>query len=164
MRTLARGRTGDSSSVRLALGSWLARNPGIVTLSVFSPLPDEPDLTDVVLAHPERSWVYPRVEGDLLVFHRVVDPASGLRPGRFGIPEPSIDLEVIEPWDIDAFLCPGMAFDRRGGRLGRGRGFYDRILAKARPDALRLGVCFPDQVVADIHGEPHDIRMHELLV
>lgn len=164
MRALSRTRSGDSSPIRGALRNWLSRHPEIRTLAVFSPLPDEPDLTDVIRSHPDRVWVYPRVDGEGLVFHRVRDPGLDLRAGRFGILEPATGLEVIAPRRIDAFLCPGMAFDRRGGRLGRGRGFYDRVLALARPEALRVGVCFPDQIVADTHAEPHDMPMHELLL
>ena len=54
-------------------------------------------------------------------------------------------------------LVPGLAFDLRGGRLGRGRGYYDRFLAGAT--GLRVGVCFEDQIVADVPLEPHDLRM-----
>ena len=50
-----------------------------------------------------------------------------------------------------------------GGRLGRGRGFYDRMLAKARPDALKLGICFEIQLVADTFPEPHDVRMDHVI-
>jgi 5-formyltetrahydrofolate cyclo-ligase len=56
---------------------------------------------------------------------------------------------------------PGLAFDRRGGRLGRGKGYYDRFLLET--SGLRVGICFEDQVVEKIPGEAHDLRMDFLI-
>ena len=163
MRQLARENPADSHLVRPVVERWLAENPGLRTVAVFSPLPGEVDLTEFATRHPERRWVWPRVAGDELHFHHVGNPNSQLMPGAFGVSEPPPDLPVIPVERIDAFLCPGLAFDARGGRLGRGRGFYDRMLAKARPDALRIGVCFPWQIVADTFPEAHDVIMDEVL-
>lgn len=59
-------------------------------------------------------------------------------------------------------LVPGMAFDRAGGRLGRGRGWYDRALA-AHPDAIRVACCFDMQVVDEVPLDPWDVPMHHLV-
>jgi 5-formyltetrahydrofolate cyclo-ligase len=158
-RRLLRGRLADSAAILPALERWLASHPDMPTIAVFAALPGEVDLTETVALHPERRWVYPRVAGDDLHFHRVENPARQLTPGAFGVREPSPDLPRVPIDQIDAFLCPGLAFDPRGGRLGRGRGFYDRMLAKARPGALRIGICFPYQIVPDTFQEPHDIPM-----
>jgi len=93
----------------------------------------------------------------------VENPDAQLMPGAFGVREPSPDLPVIPVKRIDAFLCPGLAFDPHGARLGRGRGFYDRMLSKARPGALKIGVCFPWQIVPDVFPEAHDVIMDEVL-
>ena len=69
----------------------------------------------------------------------------------------------MDPGGIDVFLCPGLAFDLRGGRLGRGRGFYDRALALTGPGAYRIGICFSWQIVEDVHCEPHDVPMDEVI-
>jgi 5-formyltetrahydrofolate cyclo-ligase len=130
---------------------------------VFHALPGEVDLTEITLRHGGRRWAYPRIAGDDLVFHVVEDPASDLTPGTMGIFEPLADLPQVAIDEIDAFLCPGLAFDKRGGRLGRGKGFYDRMLARARPDALKIGVCFPEQLVPDAFAEAHDIAMDGVL-
>lgn len=132
-------------------------------MAIFAALPGEPDLLPLVEHHPERRWVLPRVDGDFLTFHPVTDPENELISGAFGIREPRPDSTIIPIHEIDAFLCPGLAFDSSGNRLGRGRGFYDRMLEQARPDAHKLGVCFPFQVVADTFPEPHDIRMDALI-
>lgn len=147
-----------------AVDDWLRAHPAARTLAVFAALPGEVDLAPVVARHSGRRWVYPRVEGDRLAFHVVENPAADLTSGAFGVREPSPSLPVVELSEIDAFFCPGLAFDARGGRLGRGRGFYDRALARARPDALRIGVCYACQMVEDTLSEAHDIRMHGVIV
>lgn len=163
MRRLLRETSGDSAAVHPALENWLAAHPDLQTIAVFSALPGEVDLTKIIAAHPGRRWAWPRVEEHDLHFHQAKHPATQLTPGAFGVREPSPDLPVIPVEEIDAFFCPGLAFDGNGGRLGRGRGFYDRMLAKARPDALKIGVCFPWQIVADTFPEAHDVIMSQVL-
>ena len=160
MRSISLLEIRDSHSVCRALDDWMSARPELRTIAVFSALPGEPDLTELTaLPRPGVRWVYPRVDGEHLTFHIVADPAQDLIPGAFGILEPSPGLPEVTPSEIDAFFCPGLAFDPQGGRLGRGRGFYDRLLAQARPTALKVGVCFPHQLVPDTHSEPHDIAM-----
>ena len=133
-------------------------------ISAFAALPGEPDLLPLLAEFPDRQWIFPRVENDRLMLHPVADPSRDLLPGAFGIREPSPALPVIDVTAIDAFLCPGLAFDRNGGRLGRGRGFYDRLLAQARPNARKLGIAFSFQLVDDTFPEPHDMRMEKILI
>lgn len=160
LRQALRTHAADPADVRTTLDLWLAGRPSLRTIAIYSPLPGEVPLSAVVLELPQRYWAYPRVTGEFLTFHRVADPAAELLPGAFGILEPAGDAPKIPAAGIDAFICPGLAFDRRGGRLGRGRGFYDRLLANARPDAVKIGVCFPFQLVASTFPEPHDIAMN----
>lgn len=163
MRRLLCEKPGDSAAVHPEIENWLAAHPELQTIAVFSALPGEVDLTKIIAAHRERRWVWPRVEGDDLYFHQAENPALQLMPGAFGVSEPSPDLPVIPVDRIDAFLCPGLAFDPHGARLGRGRGFYDRMLAKARAGVLKIGVCFPWQIVPDTFPEAHDVIMDEVL-
>lgn len=163
MRRLLREQSADSAALHPAIGRWLAAHPERQTIAVFSALPGEVDLTEIIAANPGRRWVWPRVEADDLHFHQVENPDLQLMPGAFGVREPSPGLPVIPVDGIDAFFCPGLAFDRRGGRLGRGRGFYDRMLAKAQPGALKIGLCFPWQIVTDTFSEEHDVHMDEVL-
>jgi 5-formyltetrahydrofolate cyclo-ligase len=91
-----------------------------------------------------------------------------LVPGRFGIPEPLAELRTRDDRRVPAAACdlifvPGVAFDARGGRIGHGRGFYDRLLARARPDTLRVALGFECQLVDAIPLEPHDVRMHRVV-
>lgn len=163
MRRLLRDQPLDSQPITRILDVWLAEHPALQTLAVFAPMPGEVDLTDLTARHPERRWVYPCVIGHDLSFHVVKTPATELVFGAFGILEPSPGLAEIPVAEIDVFFCPGLAFDPAGGRLGRGKGFYDRMLARARPNALKTGVCFPCQIVADTYAEAHDIHMDEVI-
>jgi 5-formyltetrahydrofolate cyclo-ligase len=101
------------------------------------------------------SIFYPRLHGQGpagLTFHQVTDLAE-LIPGPFGIPTPA--AERAQACGIDVFVVPGLGFDAQGGRIGYGRGCYDRALF-AEPSALRIGVGYDWQVVSRVPSEPHD--------
>jgi len=120
------------------------------TVAIFAPLPDEIDpgpLGQRVRAAGGR-LCYPRVHQKSppqLTFHLCSEPE--LTPGGFGVREPASQLP--QPAHIDAFIIPGLGFDRRGGRLGYGRGFYDAALRK-QPAALRIAVGYDFQLQAAI--------------
>lgn len=149
----------DAGRVCEAVRQWLDARPALRSVALYAPLPQEVDLMPLLAWDPDRRWLFPRVCGQHLVFHEVRDAACDLHPGHRDIREPSPTLPVVPPPAIDAFLCPGIAFDPHGGRLGRGRGYYDRALASARPDALKVGICLPVQLVADTFPLPHDVHM-----
>ena len=85
---------------------------------------------------------------------------SRLTRGAMGIPQPPDDTGA-DPADIDLVLVPGIAFDRKGGRLGFGGGFYDRFL-EGTP-ALRVAIAFDIQLVDDTDPQPHDQQMDLLI-
>lgn len=159
-RLLRETPPGDGLAACEAVARWLGGRPGLLTVASYAAMADEVDLRPLLEWLPEHRWVLPRVVGDELVFHEVRDAERDLVVGAFGIREPTVGLAVVAIPEVDVFLCPGLAFDPTGGRLGRGRGFYDRILAGARPDAIRVGVCHPLQRVADAHPEAHDVPMN----
>jgi 5-formyltetrahydrofolate cyclo-ligase len=163
MRTRLREERGDSAALRAEISSWLGAHPEVRTIATFAALVGEPDLLPLVAAHAERNWLFPAVRDETLTFHAIRNPYTELGVGAFGIREPALGAPEVDGSVIDAFLCPGLAFTRAGGRLGRGRGFYDRALALARPDAVKIGVCFPFQLVEDTFSEPHDIPMDEVI-
>jgi 5-formyltetrahydrofolate cyclo-ligase len=101
---------------------------------------------------------YPIVEGDSLAFRRA--DVADLRQGTFGIPEPPSTAPRLEPGRSDVLiLVPGIAFDIEGGRLGTGRGFYDRALV-AYPLAHRFGIGLAAFVVRKLPVDPWDVVMH----
>jgi 5-formyltetrahydrofolate cyclo-ligase len=67
------------------------------------------------------------------------------------------DVPIISP--IDLVLVPGLAFTRDGGRLGNGRGFFDRFLAHRTPRAAKIGVCFNFQILPSLPLEAHDVKV-----
>lgn len=127
-------------------------------IAAYMALPGEVDLRGL-FGRIDKQWVFPRVRGEDLKFYRVKNIEAEMRVGAFGILEPMDGLEEVELGEVDIFLCPGLGFDRKGGRMGRGRGFYDRLLKQAKPDAVKIGVCFPFQMVDDVVMESHDVRM-----
>ena len=160
MRRLLRDQQPASDKACAALQQWLLAHPALRTIAVYSPLPDEVDLSAILRLRADLKWLYPKVRGTDLSFHSGLD----LVAGSFGILEPAAGSPEVTLDEIDAFICPGLAFDPCGGRLGRGRGFYDRMLAKARPDALKLGICFEIQLVTDTFPELHDVRMDLVII
>ena len=141
-----------SSRLVRQLGNWPLWQAARM-IAAFAALPGEPDVLDPWPG--DKRVALPRIAGGDLVFHWVAG-RDELLPGKFGIPEPCADASLAGN-EFDLILVPGLAFDLRGGRLGRGKGFYDRFLAKAH--GLRAGLCFDDQIVGDVPLEPHDLRM-----
>ncbi|MGA2176633.1 MAG: 5-formyltetrahydrofolate cyclo-ligase [Verrucomicrobiota bacterium] len=82
-------------------------------------------------------------------------------PGKLGISEPSPSCPAFPLNRLDLALVPGLGFDLSGHRLGRGRGFYDRLLAGLA--GTKCGVAFDPQIVARVPAETHDIRMNFIL-
>lgn len=76
--------------------------------------------------------------------------------GPRGIPEPPPDAPLVGPGDIDLVVAPGLAFDRKGRRLGQGGGDYDRLLGALGPTAASVGWCHDFQLVEAVPTEPHD--------
>lgn len=143
-----------SESIRMSIPS-VPRWPEARTVAAYAALPTEPDLRpfDWLLS---RHLLLPRIDGENLVFHRVTAPDQ-LLPGPFDVLQPDPQkCPAADPATADLIFVPGLAFTHDGARLGRGRGYYDRLLATLPPTTLRLGVCFPCQLVDTLPREPHD--------
>lgn len=109
-----------------------------------------------------RSLGLPRVNKSArrLDLYRVRDVARDLVAGTWGIREPDPDrCEPLDPADVDAVLVPGVAFDERGGRLGYGGGYYDRLFAEGALRAVRIAAAFSEQVVDRVPIDDHDAFM-----
>lgn len=83
------------------------------------------------------------------------DNTTTLVEGAHHIDEPADAFEIACE-DIGVWIVPGLAFTPSGARLGYGGGWYDRMLAQAAPGAVKMGVCYPFQMVVDLPVEEHD--------
>lgn len=156
------GQIVQSVEIRTRLLEWLRHREEKVIASFFA-LPGEALLLPLMVELPQFRWVLPRITGDgIMEFHHVDPGLKGIVTGPYGISEPAADSPVCPLGEIGIFLCPGIAFTRTGKRLGRGKGFYDRALAQADPEAVRVAVCYREQVHPELPTEEHDARMHFL--
>lgn len=141
------------------------RRPRVVAL--FSPLPDEVDISEFVDSLAEQSGVrvvLPRVEAsaekptmEFYDYH-----CEGLAVGAYGISEPQ-GAKPCEVGEIDLMVVPAVAFTLRGERLGRGKGYYDSYLSRDGFRAYTVGVCYEHQVVDSLPTEPHDRLVDEVI-
>lgn len=132
---------------------------GARTVAIFAPQPREPDVELLWMHGDGKIFAYPRVvEGRLDLF--TVASLHELAPGAFGVREPLAKIEnAIDPAMLDLILVPGVAFTRSGERLGRGGGFYDRLLASLPARTCKIGVCFDSQMLGELPVEHHDQRV-----
>lgn len=88
-----------------------------------------------------------------------VRPGDRLVPSGYGPREPS-RRHPLDPNEVDLVITPGLAFDRRGFRLGHGGGHYDQYLSRLRPETTRIGLAFSEQLIDRVPEEPSDQRVH----
>jgi 5-formyltetrahydrofolate cyclo-ligase len=126
-------------------------------VALYAALPDEipMDRLAVAVRTSGRELLLPRSAPDGHAFASV-ESLDALRAGRFGVLEPSPDAPVATLRAHDLVLVPGVAFDRAGGRLGRGRGWYDRALPRGAASPRIFGVGFAFQLVESVPMAPHD--------
>jgi 5-formyltetrahydrofolate cyclo-ligase len=129
---------------------------------LYWPLPDELDLRDLLRSAiaSGKQTALPRYCADTACYAAVTPPEDLLRmaPGQFGILEPLEDGPILPLNQLDFAIIPGVAFDLGGHRLGRGKGFYDRLLANVR--GVKCGVCLDEQVHPALPAAPHDVKLN----
>lgn len=105
----------------------------------------------------EKIILLPVVDGSILKIKKFEGISTMKKGEQFGIMEPN-GVEFTKLETIDLIIVPGVAFDCDNNRMGRGRGFYDKLLKETK--ALKLGVCFNFQFFENIPVEPHDLPMN----
>ena len=83
-----------------------------------------------------------------------------LEPPRERWGEPG---KEVPPQELDLVIVPGVAFSRRGGRMGNGQGYYDRLLANVRGDCVLIGLCYECQLFEELVVSPHDVFMDKVV-
>lgn len=120
---------------------------------LYHSLPDELSTREFLNAGSDNKTYYlPRVNGvdlEILPYER-----TRTHLGSFRIEEPDGD-DTVDINAIDLIVVPGVAYDRMGNRVGRGKGYYDRLLSRSR--AVTVGVCYDFQLVDEIDVDEHDI-------
>jgi 5-formyltetrahydrofolate cyclo-ligase len=101
------------------------------------------------------------IESGRYVVCEIRDADKDILSGQFGIREPVAACAELTLNRLDLILVPGVAFDLHGRRLGRGKGFYDRLLAVVR--GTTCGAAFDEQIVGEIPVEPHDVHLNCIL-
>ena len=135
------------------------------TILFFAPLPNEIDLWPLLEESVQAGktaalpWFDPAAQ--IYLARRVKHLAGEIVSGKFGVREPASSCAEIPLEKFDLVLVPGVAFDLSGNRLGRGKGFYDRLLAKI--SGVKCGVGYDFQLLGKIPAEPHDAKVDFIL-
>lgn len=131
------------------------------TILFFAPMPDELDVWLLLqkFLGTKKICALPYFDSATQIYsaRRIRNLEDDIIVGKFGIREPNSNHEEISLDKFDLVLVPGLAFDADGNRLGRGRGFYDRILSSA--SGVKCGVAYDFQLVEKIPVESHDAKV-----
>ncbi len=137
-----------------------------VTVAGFHPIRGEIDPRPMMMVLADRGFplaLPALVDDETMVFRRWA-PGEALITGRFGLSEPPPHADIAVP---DVILVPLAAFDRHGNRVGYGKGFYDRALARldqaVPPGPRAIGLAFSVQAVDEVPAEPHDRPLDGIL-
>lgn len=151
-----------SQSISHALLERMKKEDGIRTILLYHSMPDEVCTHQLLkdLHAMGKTVLLPTVQGEDLTLHVYEGDAQLSTGTSFGIQE-SMGPLFTDDSHIDLAIIPGMAFTLQGDRLGRGKGYYDRLLP--RLTCPLIGIAFPFQILPNIPTEPHDIRMTEVL-
>ncbi len=92
----------------------------------------------------------------------LLDGTAALKEGPYGVREP-VNERYIPVESLDMVIVPGLAFDRKGNRLGRGKGCYDRFLRRLNDTTISVGLAFDLQVVPSVPTSAHDVNVHTVI-
>jgi len=130
------------------------------TILMYHSLSDEVQTHDFVEKwHKTKKVLLPIVKGDILELRHYTGKDC-LKPGAFGIEEPSGE-NFMDFDEIELGIIPGVSFDKQGNRLGRGKGYYDKLLPLL-PHTYNIGICYRFQAREEIPAEPFDRQMDEV--
>lgn len=134
------------------------------TVLLYYALPDEVDTIHLIRKYAGRKQILlPVIQGASLSIRRYESGQLLSDNNAFGILEPTGPDIKLKETDIDLAIIPGMAFCRDGRRLGRGKGYYDRLLSDLPDTVYKMGLCFPFQMLEEIPTETHDILMNQII-
>jgi 5-formyltetrahydrofolate cyclo-ligase len=149
----------------MALPEYQKAKTVLFYIDVRSEVRTRNDLTNA-LSTGKKIVVPYCVDGELELFH--LENNDELDIGMYKILEPKTELrsvasKQVNVEEIDLIIVPGVAFDRRGGRTGHGKGYYDKLLEHARPDTPLVALAFECQLFDEIPMQDHDIFMDKVV-
>ena len=157
-------RTAAIHATLLTLPEWTGARTISTYVGVGSEVPTLP-LIEMALASGKRVAV-PRVEGNSLTLYRI-EATTELEPAPFGLLEPGREYRRknrrLVSTEVHLFLVPGLAFDRNGGRLGYGKGYYDSLLGRVKPRIPTIGLAYEAQLIDEVPMGPTDIRLSRVI-
>jgi 5-formyltetrahydrofolate cyclo-ligase len=137
------------------------------TFLLFAPLPEEINTQPIFLRLRElkKRVAFPWIDSQQVDMRCMeVDDWEKLQPNALGFPEPSFQQEKeMNPGNLEIILTPGLAFDRRGHRLGRGKGYFDRFFANSQVRALRIGLFYSIQEIDFLPVDTWDFPLDMIL-
>lgn len=120
----------------------------------FKSLSMEPNLDFI----ENKNFVYPKTQNQILKYYK----STQFEKSSFGTLEPiATHADEVEVSRIECILVPGLAFDKTGGRLGRGAGFFDQTLEKYQ--GVKVGLGYSSQIFAQVPVEAHDVKMNYIV-
>ncbi len=160
----------DSRALAARLTEFLRVQSGV--WAGFEPMGFEPDIRAAIEASTHIQWAYPRVEHENTLSFYSVASRDELVKNQWGIWEPDpMRARRVQASDFHGLLIPGLAFDEKGNRLGRGKGYYDRALAglcssvsatagRDNIQPLKIGIALERQIAQhELPHDAHDIAM-----
>lgn len=150
----------------MSLPEYQAARTVLFYLDVRSEVRTRHSLEDA-LASGKKIVVPYCIEGEVLeLFH--LESLDELSLGMYRILEPKPELrslphKQVPVEEIDLIMVPGVAFDRRGGRTGHGKGYYDKLLEHSRPETPLVALAFECQMFPEIPMQPHDVFMDKVI-
>lgn len=169
-RQAIENRTEKSAHLQAQMKEWVEQHIPTGILCCYVDRQPEAATSDLIrhwCGHPMINLAVPFCDGQVLTLFHLKD-MDELVAGRFELLEPREELRTsartIACHEVSLFIVPGVAFDNEGNRMGYGKGYYDRLLACADPNAQRIGYAFDEQVYDHIPNvQPWDVPMTDLL-
>lgn len=164
LKNISAEKLAGESAILMSLLEAHPRFKQAQTVLLFHSLPDEPNTQQLLRRHASTKRILlPAVVGETELELRNYSEEQTLKQGAFGILE-ATGKSFTDFAQIDLAIVPGLAFDRIGNRMGRGRGYYDRLLSSPGFQSVyKLGLCFQACFVDKLPTASHDIRMDEVL-
>ena len=153
-QTPVSARQSWSRSLQQNLCEFLAGSSG--HWGAYQALSSEPQL-EWYKVSSKIKWCYPQVQGTELQFH--YQPVA-FQKSKWGVQEP-MGGEIIPTNELQGVVVPGLGFTKKGFRLGRGQGYYDRALSIF--NGKKIAVCFELSLIKEMPSEPHDVLFNHIV-